>query len=119
MNWEELHERTCAQIFFLAPDVEGASLLVDECFADARKTFSDDFIQALSPEAWAKITLTYHKHFLDTGCEVSILEIVVAVLRDAINTSRMDMVTLNLAQQKRQTQGQGDPRPNLTLVKDP
>ena len=34
------------------------------------------------------------------GCDVSVAEIVAAVVRDSISTSRMDMLTLQLAQQK-------------------
>lgn len=101
MNLDQLRDQTCASLALLLPQVEGdVSRLVDECLSDARKCFRDDFICQLSPRAWAKITLIYCKHFLDTGCEVSIGEIVAAVLRDSIRTSRIDMLTLQLAQEK-------------------
>ena len=102
----------------MAPQVEDACLLVDECLANARKAFRDEFIFQLSPQAWAKITLIYYKHFLDTGCDVSIAEIVAAVVRDSITTSRMDMLTLQLAQQKLDNQARANSQPSLSIVKD-
>ncbi|MFW1676636.1 hypothetical protein ACFVYJ_02485 [Pontibacter sp. JAM-7] len=97
---EQLRQQTCFCLQLMAPELGDASSLVDECFSDAQKYFKDTFICQFRPEAWAKITLTYHKHFLDTGCDVSIAEIVAVVVRDAIGTNRMDFLTLNLAQQK-------------------
>lgn len=119
MEFDQLREHTCASLMLLVPNLEDdASRLVDECLADARKTFRSEFICQLSPGAWAKITLIYFKHFLDTGCDVSVAEIVAAVVRDSINTSRMDMLTLQLAQQKIDSQAQAKKSPNLVVVKD-
>jgi hypothetical protein len=118
MNQEQLREQICAHLGIMAPQVEDACLLVDECLANARKAFRDEFIFQLSPQAWAKITLIYYKHFLDTGCDVSIAEIVAAVVRDSITTSRMDMLTLQLAQQKLDNQARANSQPSLSIVKD-
>lgn len=101
MSLDQLRDQTCASLALMLPQLGGdVSRLVDECLADARKSFRDDFIRQLSPAAWAKITLIYFKHFLDTGCDVSVAEIVADVVRDSIRTSRMDMLTLQLAQEK-------------------
>ncbi len=101
MDLAQLRDQTCARLQLLTPGLGDASLLVDECFTNALKSFRENFMCQLRAEAWAMITLTYHKHFLDTGCEVSIAEIVAVVVRDSINTNRMDFLTLSLAQQKR------------------
>lgn len=73
MDLAQLRDHTCACLQLLTPGLGDASLLVDECFTNALKSFREDFMCQLRPEAWAKITLTYYKHFLDTGCEVSII----------------------------------------------
>ncbi|MDX1456175.1 MAG: hypothetical protein R3276_01225 [Marinobacter sp.] len=118
MSLELLRDQACASLMMLAPELEGSTVLVDECLASARLTFRDEVITRFSPEAWARITLIYHKHFLDTGCDVSVADIVVEVVRDAINTSRMDMVTLKLAQDRRYHQQQGKQAPPLKIVRD-
>lgn len=100
-------------------------MLVDECLANASSTFSDDFICQFRPSAWANITLTYHKHFVDTGCDITISEIIAEVIRDSICTKRMDYLTMALAQLKRQEREQQQARcqchnnqkPKLTVVK--
>lgn len=118
MDLEQLREQICASLLVQAPQLDDVAPLVDECLASARQAFRDAFICQLSPDAWAKITLIYHKHFLDTGCDVTLAEIVATVVRDAIGTRRMDMLTLELAQQKEMDgDGDGSP-PALTLVKD-
>ena len=116
MELEQLRDQACTHLRLQAPQLEDASMLVDECLANARKAFRNEFICQLSPQAWAGITLIYYKHFLDTGCDVSVAEIVAAVVRDSINTSRMDMLTLQLAQQKSDEQAQKK-SPPLTIVK--
>ncbi len=98
---DQLKQQTCFCLQLMAPELGDASPLVEECFTDAQKYFRNNFILQFRPEAWAKITLTYYKHFLDTGCDVTVAEIVAVVVRDAIGTNRMDFLTLNLAQQKR------------------
>lgn len=119
MELEQLRDQTCASLaLLLQQPEEDVSRLVDECLADARKTFRNEFIAQLSPAAWARITLIYFKHFLDTGCDVSVAEIVATVVRDSINTSRMDMLTLQLAQQKIDLQAPAKKPPSLTVVKD-
>jgi len=119
MELEQLRDQTCASLALLVPQLEeDVSRLVDECLADARKTFRTEFICQLSPAAWAKITLVYFKHFLDTGCDVSVAEIVATVVRDSIHTSRMDMLTLQLAQQKMDARASSKKSPSLTVVKD-
>ena len=118
MEFEELRDRTSECLAILMPQVEDGSRLVDECLANARTAFKNEFICMLSPEAWAKITLVYFKHFLDTGCDVTLAEIVTAVVRDSINTNRMDMLTLQLAQQKCEQQAQAKKPPSLTIVKE-
>ena len=101
MNLDLLRNQACASLALSLPQLDGdVSRLVDECLADARKSFRDEFILQLGPVAWATITLIYFKHFLDTGCDVSVAEIVTEVVRDSIRTSRMDMLTLQLAQDK-------------------
>ena len=118
MEFDQLRDQACANLMLMMPSLEeDASRLVDECLTDARKSFRNEFICRLSPAAWAKITLIYFKHFLDTGCDVSVAEIVVAVIRDSINTSRMDMVTLQLAQQKVDLQEAERKPPALVVVK--
>jgi hypothetical protein len=117
MELDQLRDRTCACLAILVPQLEGASRLVDECLVNAKKAFKNEFICQLSPDAWARITLIYFKHFLDTGCDVSVAEIVATVVRDSINTSRMDMLTLQLAQQKMDQQTQAKKSPSLTVIK--
>lgn len=116
MDLDQLHEYTCLHLRLLAPQLDDVSLLVDECIANALKAFKPDFICQFSPEAWAKITLIYHKHFLDTGCDVSVGEIFAAVVRDAIDTKRMDFLTLNLAQHKRETRHKPPKKPQFKVV---
>ncbi|MDC0662082.1 hypothetical protein [Marinobacter sp. SS21] len=118
MSLEQLRDQVCASLMMLAPELEGSAVLVDECLASARQTFHDDVIARFSPEAWARITLIYHKHFLDTGCDVAVADIVVEVIRDAINTSRLDMLTLKLAQDRRYQQEKNKPAPSLSIVRD-
>ncbi len=119
MEFDDLRDQACANLMLLMPGLEeDASRLVDECLADARKSFRNEFICRLSPAAWARITLIYFKHFLDTGCDVSVAEIVVAVIRDSINTSRMDMVTLQLAQHKLDQRGPERKPPALVVVRE-
>lgn len=116
MTLEQLHDHICAHLAVQAPQLEDAALLVEECLANARKAFRDEFITQLSPQAWAKITLIYYKHFLDTGCDLSIAEIVAAVVRDSINTRRMDMLTLQLSQEKHDESGREAKNPSLSIV---
>lgn len=119
MDFDQLRDQTCAGLALLMPQLEGdVSRLVDECLSDARKAFRNEFILQLSPGAWARITLIYFKHFIDTGCDVSVAEIVAAVVRDSINSSRMEMLTLDLAQKKMDVQAQAKKAPTLTIVKD-
>lgn len=119
MDFDTLRNQACAHLALRCPELkEGAPQLVDECLANARTSFRDEFICRLSPAAWARITVIYFKHFVDTGCDVSIGEIFAAVIRDSINISRMDMLTLELAQQKAD-QAQHKAKPSLTVVKDP
>lgn len=100
MELEELRRQTCACLAMRFPEIDEPARLVDECFANAQKSFRNDFLLRFRPEAWAQITIVYFKHFLDTGIDVEIGEIFYTVVRDALNTSRMDMLTLQLAQQK-------------------
>ncbi len=116
MDIEELRKQTCASLKLLAPQIEDTAFLFDACLSDARKYFRDDFISLIGPEAWAKITFIYHKHFLDSGIDISIAEIIAAVMRDSINTKRMDMVTLDLSQQKSAYQENKKKEPSLKLV---
>ncbi|MBL8481383.1 MAG: hypothetical protein JNJ60_04255 [Rhodocyclaceae bacterium] len=118
MDLDVLREQICASLALRLPQAGNPARLVDECLASARKTLRDEFIASLGADAWAKITIIYYKHFLDTGCDISIGEIFSAVLRDSLNTSRMDMVTLQLAQYKLDEQQQRKKAPTLTLVKD-
>jgi hypothetical protein len=118
MDLGQLRERTCTSLLLLAPQLEDPSPLVDGCLENARRAFRDEFLGLLSPDAWAKVTLVYYKHFLDTGCDISIAEIVAAVVRDSINTKRMDLLTLSLAQHKRERREKAHGPPSLTLVKD-
>lgn len=119
MNFEELRQRTCASLFLLLPQAGDSSKLVDECLNSARLSFRDEFILRLSPEAWARISLTYATTFLDSGTEVSVGEIVAAVLRDAININRMEMLAQQLAQckQSEHTGTSASSPPKLTVIK--
>ncbi|MBL1141472.1 MAG: hypothetical protein HND53_05500 [Proteobacteria bacterium] len=118
MNIEELRESTCAHLKLLAPRIEDTMFLVDACFKDAKKYFRDEFICLINPQAWARITLIYHKHFLDSGNDISLAEIITAVISDSINTKRMDMVTLQLSQYKGFQQENNRKTPSLKIVKE-
>lgn len=118
MDFEELRQRTCASLFLLLPQAGDSSQLVDECLRSARLSFRDEFILRLSPEAWARISLTYATTFLDSGVEVSVGEIGAAVLRDAINLHRLDMLAQQLAQSKEVEQaGTSSSPPKLKVIK--
>jgi len=117
MDIDSLRDQTVAYLALRWPELqEGAPQLVDECFASARKSFRNEFICQLSPQAWARITLIYFKHFLDTGSDVSVGEVFAAVIRDSINLNRLDMLTLDLAQQK-QEQAEHQKKTSLKVVK--
>lgn len=100
MPLEDLRRQTCACLALRYPEIDEPARLVDECFANAQQSFRSEFMLRFRPETWAQITIVYFKHFLDTGIDVGIGEIFHAVVRDAVQTSRMDMLTLQLAQQK-------------------
>ena len=118
MDLDTLRHQASTYLALRCPELkEGAAQLVDECLANAQLSFRNDFICRLSPQAWARITIIYFKHFIDTGCDVSIGEIFAAVIRDSINISRMDMLTLELAQQKLD-QAEQKKKPSLTIIKD-
>ncbi|MFY0676618.1 MAG: hypothetical protein K6L74_03635 [Neptuniibacter sp.] len=123
MEIDQLRDQTCFCMELLVPELGDSSQLVDECLADARKSFRDSFICNFRPEAWAKITLIYHKHFLDTGCDVTVAEIFAEVVRDSIKSNRMDFLTMNLAQYKQYESAHSDQQPQnekpaLSLVKN-
>ena len=118
MNFEELRQHTCASLHLLLPQAGDSSKLVDECLSSARLSFRDEFILRLSPEAWARISLIYATTFLDSGTEVSVGEIGAAVLRDAINIRRLEMLAQQLAQSKEGEQtGTRASTPKLTVIK--
>lgn len=117
MDIDSLRDQTVAYLALRWPELqEGAPWLVDECFASARKSFRNEFICQLGPQAWARITLIYFKHFLDTGCDVSVGEMFAAVIRDSINLNRLDMLILDLAQQKQEQAGH-QKKTSLKVVK--
>jgi len=118
MNIKELREQSSVHLKLLAPQIEDVTFLIDVCLNNANKYFRDDFICLISPEAWAKITLIYHKHFLDSGNDISVAEIITAVIRDSINTKRMDMVTLQLSQHKNNPPENKTKTPSLKIVKE-
>lgn len=122
MNLDELREQTYCCLNLIAPELGDSSVLVDECLANARKTFSVEFIRQFRPAAWARITLIYHKHFLDSGTDNSIEEIFAEVIRDSLCTKRMDFLTMQLAQIKRHENQHScacekDQKPKLTVVR--
>ena len=104
MELDKLHDQITICIRIWAPELGDASMLVDECLASALKSFSRDFVGSLSPQAWAKITIIYHKHYLDTESDVSVGEMVAAVVRDSVDTRRIDFLTQDLALRKRHEQ---------------
>ena len=118
MTLAELHERICMNMQILMPDLEDATMLVDECLDSAARSFTNEFILQLSAEAWARITLIYHKHFLDSGHDISVGEIISAVIRDSLITNRMDMVTLSLAQKITENAETTSKAPALSIVKN-
>src|SRR5574343_819186 len=119
MNLDHLRDQTCANLALLVPQLaEDAGRLVDECLENAQRSFRNEFMLQISPAVWARITLIYFKHFVDTGCDVSVAEIVVAVIRDSIHTSRMDMITLQLAQDKVIARMDSGAAPHLHVVRD-
>lgn len=118
MDLDTLRDQAAAYLALRCPELtDGAEQLVDECLANAKASFRTEFICLLSPQAWARITIIYTKHFVDTGCDVSIGEIFAAVIRDSINISRMDILTQDLAQRK-QDQAEHRKKPSLTVIKD-
>ncbi|MEJ2455271.1 MAG: hypothetical protein P8103_14090 [Candidatus Thiodiazotropha sp.] len=118
MELERLRDQITASISIWAPELGDASMLVEECLDSALKSFSTEFVCSLSPQAWAKITIIYHKHFLDTQSDVSVGEMVAEVVRDSIDTKRIDFLTQNLAVRKRYERSrQGGPDSPLSLVK--
>ena len=122
MDIETLRERAAAHLALHYPALQdGATRLVDECLTSARRSLRDEFICRLSPEAWASIALTYIKHFVDTGADVSVGEMFAAAIRDSINLNRLDVLTQDLAQRKTAPPGEAArpaARPTLTIVKD-
>lgn len=119
MELEELREQAIAHLRLRLPGAGDPSQLVDECLASALLSFKKEFIVMLSPEAWARMALIHCKHFLDTGCDVSVGEMVAMVLRDSIHIGRMDMLTQQLATHKLAESATTPPAatPTLTLVK--
>lgn len=119
MKLDELREHAIAHLRLLLPGAGDPSQLMDECLASAQRSFKVDFICSLSPEAWARIALIHCKHFLDTGCDVSVGEMVAVVLRDSVHIGRLDMLTQQLACDKSPEPEEGHkPRvPTLRLVK--
>jgi hypothetical protein len=100
MDLHNMRSKTVVVLRLLAPQLGDASQLVDECLADAETSFGREFILSLSPQVWAKIALIYHKHFLDTQSDVSVAEMVAEVVRDSIDSKRIDFLTQNLAMKK-------------------
>jgi len=118
MNVDDLREQTCASLALLVPPLANdVGRMVDECLENAQRSFRNEFIVQISPAVWARITLIYFKHFVDTGCDVTVAEIVAAVVRDSIHTSRMDMLTLQLVQAKLDQQATAKRRPELHVVR--
>jgi len=117
MELDKLREQITAVIRLWAPQLGDTSLLVDECLDSALKSLSRELVCSLSPQAWAKITVIYHKHFLDTGSDVSVGEMVAAAVRDSIDTRRIDFLTQNLAVKKRYAQERRRTGSRLSLVK--
>ena len=116
MDFELLRAQASAHLALLVPPLRNdAGRLVDECLDNARKAFRDEFIRQLSPAAWAKISLIYVKHFAETGTDLSVAEIVAAVVRDSLHTQRMDMVTQQLTQEKIDAQPPAH-EPELRLI---
>ncbi len=98
---DRLRDQACACLAMMLPAESGnPSQLVDECLTSARRTLRDEFILQLSPQAWAQLALIYTTHFLDSGVDVPMGDIVAAVVRDALHTRRLDMVTSRLAQER-------------------
>lgn len=116
MEFDQLRDQTCFCMELLAPELGDCSSLVDECLANARLSFRDDFICLFRPEAWAKITLIYHKHFVDTGCDISVAEMIATVVRDSIHSNRMDFLTMSLAQQTLFQKHNSGKKPPLSVV---
>lgn len=108
----------------IAPELGESSVLIDECLADALRTFPESFICQFHPNTWAQITLIYHKHFAETGSDISMAEILAEVIRDSIRTKRMDFLTMRLAQIKQHEKQQVEngcktpQKPHLTVVKN-
>jgi hypothetical protein len=99
MDFEILREQTCASLALLAPQLQGgAAQLVDECFASALASFKSEFLLQLSSQAWARIALLYASSFVETEADVSVGAIFANVIRDSIHLSRLEMLTLDLAQ---------------------
>ena len=100
MDFDELHERACINLRLLLPQVQDPTRLVDECLLSARKSFRDDFILSLSPEAWARISLVYISTFLDSGVDVPVGDIVAAVVSDSIHLRRIDLLAQQVGQRR-------------------
>lgn len=103
---EELRRQIGACLALRHPEIDEPARLIEECFANAQQSLRSGFMLRFRPEARAQITIMYFRHFLyfrhfrDAGIEVGIGGILHAVLRDALQTRRMDRLTLQPVQRK-------------------
>lgn len=120
MTIDELRERACACLRLRMPPDNDPAQLVDECLSSARRSLRDEFILLLSPEAWARISLTYVTTFLESETDVSVGEIFAMVLRDSVQINRMDMLAQQLATARKDEARQASARaqgPRLSVVR--
>ncbi len=97
---EELRRQIGACLALRHPEIDEPARLIEECFANAQQSLRSGFMLRFRPEARAQITVMYFRHFRDAGIEVGIGGILHAVLRDALQTRRMDRLTLQPVQRK-------------------
>ncbi len=116
MSVEELILQTRAYMSLSCPELGDCAGLIEECMESAQQAFTDEFICQMDHRVWAKITLNYHQQFLQTGCDISVGQMLAESIRDSIRTNRIDFLTQELAQQNLYQQLQ---RPPLAKVETP
>ncbi len=117
MELDELQEQASCCLALLCPGLQAqAPEIVRQCLVSARTAFRNEFILQLSPQAWARISLSYFTHFVDTGSDVSVGEMFATVMRDSIHLNRLDLLIQDLAQ-KKQAEVEERKRPSLSVVR--
>ncbi len=100
MTVDELTQQTRAYMAISCPQLGDCLSLIEECIQSARQAFTDEFICSLDHRVWSKITLNYHQQFLQSACDITVGEMLAVLIRDSIQTNRMDFLIQGLAQER-------------------